>query len=50
MRTRTKRRILKTMMLRRRKRKRRQAHLSLRQLRRLSVAKRIFLAFDLHTL
>jgi hypothetical protein len=50
MRTKTKRRILKTMMLRRRKRKRRQARLSLRQLRRLSAARSTFLAFDLRTI
>ena len=49
MRTRTRRSILKIIMLRR-KRKRRQAHSSLRQLRRLSIAKSNFLAFDLYTL
>jgi hypothetical protein len=41
-------RILKIMMLRRRKKK--QGFLSLRQLKRLSIAKSSFLAFNLHTL
>jgi len=49
-RSRSRRRILKMMMLKRRKRKRRQGILSLRQPRRLSAARSIFLAFDLHTI